>query len=314
MPNWLGDCVMALPSLVGLAVARPDATIDWLIKDSYAELGKLVPGATNVLTHGDPRLGEKLIDGRYDVALLYPNSFSSAWRLMGRGIPRRIGYRGDWRRLLLTDPLPLPAKHATHMVDYYHAIVRALEPEATLSAPTLTIPDEARRRADDLVAGAPEPLIGIGFGAAYGAAKMWPPDRFGALIDRLATMGTVVTLGAPSDAGAETRVAERTAAPFVSLVGETTLPELAAVMDRLAVYITNDTGPMHLAAALGTPTVAIFGPTDPNETKPRDGRLSILYRKADCAPCFKRECPIDHRCMTAITVDDVVAAVRGSVS
>ncbi len=312
MPSWLGDCLMAIPSLGGLAVRHDGAAIDVVIKPPFVSLASLFPFIRKTFQTADPSLRKKLRQEGYDAVLLFPNSFSSAWRVRGIGARRVVGYGGEFRSLLLTDPLPRPPKHATPMTDYYQAVVRALDHSATATPPPLLVPADADASADTLLDGISGPIIGIGFGATYGAAKMWPAERFGALIDRLGEGGTVITLGSAGDKETEKKVVAHCERPPRSLVGETDLPTLAAVMRRLAVYVTNDTGPMHLAAMVGTPVVALFGPTDPTETPPA-GTATILHKGAACdrAPCFLRECPIDHRCMEAISVNEAFdAAIR----
>jgi heptosyltransferase-2 len=154
--------------------------------------------------------------------------------------------------------------------------------------------------------------VGIGFGASFGAAKMWPAQRFALLIQKLlATGARVVLLGGGSDQEVEQAVLKSiSGVKPLSLVGQTNIPQLAAVMTRLTCYVTNDTGPMHLAAALGVPTVAIFGSTSPKETAPREPNVTLIHHGANCAPCWKRECSTNHQCMTAISIDEVFTAVK----
>ncbi len=304
MPNWLGDAVMALPVVFGLKELFPATTIDIAIKNNFAGLIDLLPGANNVISLPDKNF--RLIkDGRYDTALILPNSFRAALDIWRAGIPERIGYAGDMRSFLLTKPLTRPEKHSMHQAEYFEALGLAAFPGFYTKNLSLLAPQLSVGNARELLPKDDNPLIGIGFGASFGAAKMWPAVRFALLADRLAELGSVVLLGAESDREAEQKVLALTKSNPVSLVGETDIQTLAGVFSCLSLYITNDTGPMHLAAAIGTPVIALFGPTSPEETKPLAKNAEVIYHGADCAPCWKRSCPVDHHCMTAITVDEV---------
>lgn len=316
MPNWLGDCVMAMPVLASLKDTYPGAVVDIAINESLAGLGELAPFIDSVtpLPQDDPaarkRAFAQIRGAGYDTLLLLPNSFRSAWELWTYAIPERIGYATSLRSFMLTTAIPRPPRHSLHQTEHFLWLAESAFPGLKHAEVKLDVPEAAARRAAELLPESGKPLVGVGFGATYGAAKMWPAQRFAELIDRLSDEAQVVLVGAASDAEVEREVMKHVRSAPVSLVGQTNLPELAAVLRRLGVYITNDTGPMHLATALGAPVVAIFGPTSPEETKPLGGKLEMLYKDADCAPCWKRACPEDHRCMTAITVDEVEAAAR----
>ncbi|VAX17537.1 ADP-heptose--lipooligosaccharide heptosyltransferase II [hydrothermal vent metagenome] len=304
MPNWLGDAVMALPVILGLKELFPTATIDIAIKNNFAGLIGLLPLASDVIALPDKNL-RLTRSGRYHTALILPNSFRAAWDIWRAGIPERIGFAGDMRSFLLTRPLPRPAKHSMSQAEYFKTLALAAFPGFQAGGLKLLAPGLAINSAMKLLPKENTPLIGIGFGASFGAAKMWPAERFALLIDRLDELGSVVLLGAESDRGVEQKVLGLSKSNPLSLVGATDIQTLAGVFSRLSLYITNDTGPMHLAAAIGTPVIALFGPTSPAETKPLDKNAEVIYHGADCAPCWKRSCPLDHRCMTAITVDEV---------
>jgi len=318
-PNWLGDAVMAAAAVESVRSLLPRAHIGLAIKENIAGLGGLLPAVNQVHPLPPPGPGLNLALAhisaqKYEKLILFPNSFRSAWELWRSGIRLRAGYSGIIRSLLLTHTVPRPAKHSMNQRDYFMALAGSVFPGLTAEAPRLVIPQEAMAKSYSLLPDDGRPLAGIGFGATYGAAKMWPAQRFAQLIDGLAPNARVVLLGAPSDGPVETRVMELSASRLLSLVGRTDIPTLAAILKRLAVYITNDTGPMHLASALGAPVVAIFGPTDPAETAPAGPMVQIIRRKADCAPCWKRQCPIDHRCMTAISVDEVGEAAMNFIN
>ncbi|MBI5815628.1 MAG: lipopolysaccharide heptosyltransferase II [Nitrospinae bacterium] len=308
MPNWLGDCVMALPALYGMKKAFPELSMSIAVKSAFMELGSLLPDVAATHPSDDLSAIGGIRNGRYDTALILPNSFNSAWRSMMMGSPRRIGYAGELRSILLTHAAPRPPKHSLHQQDYYANLVKAFFPKVEAIPAKLVIPDKANDEAASLLPVSGKPLVGIGFGASYGSAKMWPAEKFAELIDRLSGQADVVLIGAASDKELEARTKAHAKSRPLSLVGRTGLATLAAALSRLSLYITNDTGPMHLASALGVPVVAIFGPTSPEETMPLGDNVTVIYHKADCAPCWERVCPEDHRCMASVTVDEVYGA------
>lgn len=311
MPNWLGDCVMAAPSIMGLRAALPHCQITLLMKSQLAGLGRLIPSANDVLPLDDA--GGYITKARaekFDTALVLPNSFRSAWEVFRTGAPARIGYAGDLRSWLLTRPVAKPGvKHSLHQSEYFLRLAREIAPDITIAAPELTVTAEAKAKAGSILPPVQKPFVGFGFGATYGSAKMWPSRKFAELAARLSSDYQIVLLGGEADRWAEDEILKtcEKVKPF-SLVGKTDIGALAAVMARLAIYITNDTGPMHISAALGTPTLAIFGPTSPEETSPLGPNVKVIYKKAACAPCWKRKCPTDHLCMESITVDEVYGA------
>jgi heptosyltransferase-2 len=193
-------------------------------------------------------------------------------------------------------------------VHYYRELLRGLgvavadEPATALSCPA----DWAARGAALLGEGLP--CVGINAGAAYGTAKRWLPDRFAAAADLLAKQQGLrpVLLGGPAERGLAEQIAASMTTPARVLCGETTLPELVGVLSRLGLLLTNDSGPMHVAAALGVPVLAVFGPTDWRETAPVGPRARLVREPVDCSPCMLRECPIDHRCMQRVGVERVV--------
>jgi lipopolysaccharide heptosyltransferase II len=197
--------------------------------------------------------------------------------------------------------------------DYFFRLAKSVYAELEVEKPKLSIPRSAFLKSESLLPPEKRPAIGVGFGAEYGSAKMWPAERFAELIDRLENMARIVLIGTDSDREIAAKVFALAKSSPLSLVGKTDLPTLVATLKRLALYITNDTGPMHLAAAAGTPVVAIFGPTSPEETRPLGGNHILIYHGADCAPCWKRKCPRDLECMNAVSVDEVEAAVRSAL-
>lgn len=323
--NWLGDSVITIPAVRALRALFPGSPITMLAPANLAELweneGSIdrvipVPGPSG-LRDARALIGALRLD-RYDLGVLFPNSFSSALLFFLGGVRARLGYATDGRSLLLTSRVP-PPRGGGHQVHRYLALVRTLGPVEADPRPSLRVPEPFRAWADALLRGrgiAPgRTIVGINAGSTYGEAKCWPPERFGALARMLRDRcgAAVLAVGGPR----ERERAESVCAPpgpgAVNTAGETTVMQLAALAARCAAFVSNDTGPMHLAAAVGAPVVAVIGPTDPGATGPL-GEHVIVRKETACAPCLKRQCPTDHRCMTAIPAEDVFAAVAKLLS
>ena len=319
-PNWLGDTVMAMPALVALRAARADARI--VVVGRWADVlrGQAVADVLVAYPRDGAhrrRVARALAADPADVAIVLAGSFEAAlaaWRWRAR---RRIGFDTDARAALLTDALALPAPRP-HQVDEYCALVQAFGVRAGDSRPALSpVPDpaaEAEVAALLLAAGLPTGAraVGLHIGASGGPAKLWPVDRFARVADGLARSGIrVLVLGAPEDAARAASLVSSAASTPASLVGRDRPALLPHLLTRLACLVSGDTGVAHLAAALGVPTVTLFGPTDPRLSAPRGRAASrVLTGPAPCAPCFRSECPIEHVCMRAIDADAVAAAVR----
>lgn len=311
--NWLGDAVMTLPSLRSLKEMAPGSRVTVLTKPAFADLYRAAPGADEVLPHERGgvrpwlRTVRELRRRRFDAALLFPRSFSSAFVVYSARIPRRIGYAGGGRTSLLTDPVRrLPGKR--HRVHHFHHLLSALGEPPAVRAPRLEPPDDAVAWAKQSLPGGP--WIGLNPGATYGEAKQWFPDRYIELGRRLAGRARIVVVGGPSEAELGERVAR--GAGGLNLAGRTSVTQLAAAIARCRLFVTNDTGPMHVADAVGTPIVAVFGPTDWIETPPFGKSHALVRHEIECSPCLKRSCPLGHhRCMKEVSVDDVERACRG---
>jgi heptosyltransferase-2 len=259
----------------------------------------------------------------FDLGILFPNSFRSAWQLRRARIPERWGYATSGRGLLLTRrSAPSRRSGVVHQADYYRDLVAGLgmspEPDA---APRVSPRGPSVERADALLAqhGVPPDarLVGFAPGAAYGQAKQWPPQRVAEVIARLAREHGAMSIvfGATHDRDAARAIESwlRAHAPdmvprFVDLIGRTSLGALIGAVGRVQAFVSNDSGAMHLAAALGRPVVAVFGPTDERATQPI-GHHEVITETVFCRPCLLRECPIDHRCMRRISVSAVYDAV-----
>jgi heptosyltransferase-2 len=323
-PNWLGDAVMALPALA--AVRRAFATRTLIVAATAQVVPlfeEITPAAPDLLLTIDrDRELEQLRAVRGDALLLLTNSFGSAWLARRSGTPERWGYRAAGRGWLLTRGVPRP-KGAVHQIEYYLALARGLgidTPDLASATPSLTPSPAARAKADVLLAAAGvDPratIVGFAPGAAYGQAKRWPPERVAQVIAALARQGVIAVLvGARADRPTA-RAIESTlppGTPIVDLIGRTSLRELVGVVARCAAFVSNDSGAMHVAAALGVPLTAIFGPTDERATAPA-GRADVILRDVFCRPCMLRDCPIDHRCMKRIDVDSVLTSVTAHLA
>jgi heptosyltransferase-2 len=308
---------MALPAIADVRRAMPDAVIDIAARPSIAPLVPLVPGVHGeVVLEGPAASLEALRAGRYDTALLLPNSFKSAWMARRAGIGERWGYRHDVRSPLLTRAVPAPSR--VHQAEYYQQLTRALGFAPGPLEPRLRVPEELRVIGEERLEQAgwdgATPLVAVAPGAAFGGAKRWPAARFAATIDTLARDGArAVLVGVRADrrAAGEVMAAVHSALRPIDLVGATDLSTLAAVLVHCRALVTNDSGAMHFAAALGTNVAAVFGPTNEHETRPLGtGRCEVVHATVWCRPCMLRECPLTHACMTRVSAEDVVRAAR----
>lgn len=327
-PNWIGDAVMCEPALRGLRGLFPSASITLLARAPIAELFIAHPGIDRTILYDDQRthagltgkwaLAGVLRQERAELAVLFQNAFEAAFLTWLAGIPRRFGYATDGRAFFLTDPVAVPERRSpVHQVLYYWHLLRPLGATGDPPAPSLTITrDEAGRMATRLAEagiGANDAIIGINPGSTYGGAKRWLPERFAEAARRLTRHLSdeqgrpiaVMVLGARGEEALGREIAHRIGGRCVVLSGATTIRELMAATKRCHLLVTNDTGPMHIAAAFGVPVVAVFGPTDWRTTSPYGQEAGIVREPVDCAPCLLRECPIDHRCMTRVSVDRV---------
>ena len=327
--NWLGDAVMSLPALRALRDRFPNAhlavqAVPW-VADLYARetfLDEVLAyaagrGASDWM--GKWRAAQQLRAGRFDCAILFPNSFDAALVVWLAGIPRRIGYRRDGRGWLLTNAIdpPQPGEIPKHERFYYLELLRrsgilADLPEAgpvQLDGAAQARAAGERRYAELGIAG---PVVGVSPGAAYGGAKRWLPERFAEASRQVAIeMGAAVAVfGSANERPVADPVVDSLRARGVtarSFAGETTLREFIDLAAACRLFLTNDSGAMHVAAALGVPTLAVFGATDHEATGPLGLRERIVREPVECSPCLLRECPIDHRCMTRVSAERVAA-------
>lgn len=318
---------MSLPALRAVRERFPEARITVLAKPWVAALyegeraiDRVIPleGAAGVRDLALKwRLARRLRRERFDLAVLFPNSFESAVVVRLAGIHHIVGYKRDARGPLLTQSIPPPAKGEIprHERFYYLELLRRaglIEAIPDVSEIRLTGIAEARHRGEELFSrfGVRLPAIGVSPGAAYGSAKQWLPQRFAEAASRLAggIGGTVAVFGSAGEKTLCEEVAR--AAGGRSFAGETTLREFIDMTAACRLFLTNDSGAMHIAAALGVPSVTVFGPTDESATGPLGASAVLVREPVECAPCLLRECPIDHRCMTKVSTDRVVEAAE----
>ena len=328
-PNWVGDAVMAIPAMQAIRRMRVNDEVCVLARPAVADLFIGEPFADRILTYdfrgkhagwlGREKLIAELSKEKFGIAVLLQNAFDAAWLSWRAGIPERIGYARDGRSPLLSKAIAVPHegeihKHESHY--YLELLHRAgwIETVPPISPIRLLVPDAARVSAESALqrSGAREKSwrVAIAPGASYGAAKCWPPERFAQLADRLISEcgADVIFFGTPGEKEIAGRIRSHMKSPAISLVGETSMCDLASLFACCSIFIGNDSGAMHVAAAAGLPVIGIFGSTDPEGTAPVTQQFTLIREAVSCSPCFLRRCPVDHRCMTRIAVDSVFTA------
>ncbi len=318
--NWVGDAVMSLPALHALHETFPSAEISILAKPWVADLYGREPFCHRVIAYTPTGLTSKWSAGRalrsekFDVAILLQNAFEAAAVVFAARIPERIGYARDGRSALLTRaiPVPKPGEIPRHERFYYlellfrAGILKELPASDMIrleGAPAARQSGIARFRALSMG----ENIVGVSPGAAYGTAKQWLPDRFASAASRVAhDLGAQIAIfGSASERELCDFVRQACTAPAKNFAGETSLAQFIDMAAACRVYLTNDSGAMHIASALGVPTVTVFGATDEIGTGPTGPLARIVREPVECSPCLKRECPIDHRCMVRVEADQV---------
>lgn len=323
--NWVGDSVMTIPALRALRRVLPDANITLVIRPGTKGIFAEADFIDDILVYDRkgalsvfPQIREWK-RRKFDLAVLFQNAFEAALIPFFAGVPLRLGYATESRQALLTHPLGLPDwRSSRHEVFYYLYLVTALEQmlfgSSTIceSAPDagIQISETRRGEAADLLRAfgvtEDEALVAICPGSINSRAKRWSAESYAELADRLIESSRqVVLVGSKDEVDVSEEVTRRMRHQPVVLTGKTNLDQVTAVLSRADLIVTNDTGPAHIGAALGRPTIVIFGPTNPLTTRPFSPDAEILRHPPECAPCMLRDCPIDHRCMTAITVDEV---------
>ena len=314
--NWLGDAAMSVPAVRAIRAGRPDARVTIAAPEKIASMWKLVAEVDAIIPLPRSRLLSVVWllrrEPSFDVAILFPNSVRAALESWLTRIPRRVGYRGHWRRWLLNQIVPVPRKPGPpeHHSLRFLRIARECGADAFDS-------DKSRAGVQYSTSNVQmainrQPIkIGLCPGAEYGPAKRWLPERFADAAERISAQSSIqwILFGTPRDATVGDQIAAALGDHCVNRIGQTTLDQLIDELRECRLLLTNDTGTMHLAALLGVPVVAIFGSTEPRLTGPLGNGHIVLRHHVECSPCFLRECPIDFRCMKAVSVQEVANAV-----
>jgi heptosyltransferase-2 len=326
--NWIGDGVMSLPALEALRARFPTSEIVLVTKPWVSELYWRLPAVNRQIVYkpasehegpaGSWKFAQELRAERFDAAILLQNAFHAAWMAWCARVPVRVGYARDGRSALLTDAIevPSPAAYGHQAYYYLQLLFRAglTDPPGPVREICLVLDDTekawAARHLQKLGLHGPRFLVGLNPGAFYGPAKRWLLSRYAQLADRLigAFHADVLIFGSAAERPLAEDIARAMKHTPLILAGETSLRQLMALLAQCRLVVSNDSGPMHLAAALGLPLVAVFGSTNERATGPVSSRACVVKRPVSCSPCGLRECPIDLRCMRSVTVDDAYMA------
>jgi lipopolysaccharide heptosyltransferase II len=317
--NWLGDAVMSVPAVRAIKSGRPDVHVTIAAPDKIAPMWKLIAEVDAIISLPEGSLLPvvRLLRQQMpvDVAILFPNSLRVALESWLSGIPRRVGYRGHWRSWLVNQIVREPRKpgppehHSLRFLRIARECGAETEKSSNVQCPTLKAQLSDSNELSTI--NHDPPKIGLCPGAEYGPAKRWLSERFAEAAVKITAQSSAqwILFGTKNDAAAGEQIAAAIGDDCVSRIGQTTLDQLIAELQQCRLLLTNDTGTMHLAALLGVPVVAIFGSTEPRLTGPLGNGHIILRHHVECSPCFLRECPIDFRCMKAVSSDEVAVAV-----
>jgi len=325
--NWIGDTVMTLPAVSAVRKTFPDARISVLVKPWVAEIFHLCREVDEVMLYKSPgihsgtqgifRLARELKAMKFDTAILLQNAIEAAIITWLAGIPIRAGYNSDGRGLLLTHSVQRTKSILqVHQTGYYMEMVKSLGCQSAGTDVRLEPGDDYAALAKTLFEthGLERNRIRVGIapGATYGPAKRWYPERFAAVADRLIEELSAQTLlfGSNEDRESADRVQQHSQYPLINIAGKTNLQEAISAIAQCNLFISNDSGLMHIAGALNIPTVAIFGSTNPVTTSPVGEKSVVIYKHASCGPCLKETCPTDFRCMDMISVNDVYETAK----
>lgn len=319
--NWIGDAVMTTPALGALRNHFPSSEIVLAANPAVAELMSPHPFCDRVIVYdkkgphgglaGLWKFSRALAAEGFDLAVLLQNALEAAIIARLAGIGMRAGYSTDGRGLLLTHPVRMTAKaRALHHTQYYINMLGGLGIAPAGGSVRLQITEDEAHWAKDVLGTGRR--VAINPGAAYGSAKRWYPERFAEVADALARDFKLlpVLVGGPGEREIGAEIESGMSSKPLNLIGRTSVRQLMAVLSLVELMVTNDSGPMHIAAAFDRPIVALFGPTDHTTTSPVCSRFILVRKETDCAPCLKRQCPTDHRCMAGISVNDVLNAAH----
>jgi heptosyltransferase-2 len=335
--NWIGDSVMSVPALRVLRQLFPNDEITLHTRAWAVGIFRDADFIDQIISYDRPESNLAEVTGqarrlrgeKFDVAVIFPNSFASALTARFAGIPRRFGFSKEGRKIVLTDAVPIPEwKSTRHEVYYYLALVEAVENSllgtnrASGLELTTNLPVSEQRKDDarDFLSrkdiDVSRPIVALGPGSTNSMAKRWPLERFAKLADVLQRekRANIVLLGGPDDVEVAAKIAGMTESPVLDLAAKTSLGDAADILSVCDLMISNDMGLAHLAPAVGTPTLVIFGPTNPVTTRPFSDIAEVIRVDVECSPCMLRECPIDHRCMEWVTVEKVFEAAIAKLS
>ncbi len=322
--NWIGDAVLTLPAVAAIRATYPDAHIAVLVKPWVADIYDLFSSVDEVIIYeskldnpiGVFKLANKLRKKKFDAAILLQNAIEAAIIAFAARIPIRAGYSSDGRGLLLTHRVKRTKKmRKIHQIDYYLEMVKALGCVSVgreLHLETKINRYNAQSVWRKFIPEKGKVIIGIAPGATYGPAKKWFADRFAAVADKLNENQSlqIILLGGKADGETAQEVQKMARTDLINLAGKTTLREAIYLITQCRLFISNDSGLMHIAGALSIPTVAIFGSTNHITTSPAGNSFTIVRKDVSCSPCLKETCPDDFRCMKLITVENVFAAAQ----
>ncbi len=327
MPNWVGDLVMATPILKDLRSRFPEASITAMCRSPIGELLLESPDIDEIFSfvkssrlirrEEKKRILDRLQNGKYDLGIILPESFSSAWWFWQGKVQYRIGYESFGRNFLLTHPLVKSKKTSKqHLVITYKELLRPLGIEPSNTKPKLYLSEEEVKQIKNLLSQhgvlGSHRIVGINPGAAYGSAKCWLPERFREVTQRLLEDKSIIVVyfGDLVTADLVKEICQGLSPRVINMAGLTSLRELASLISVCDVLLTNDSGPMHIAGAFDTPVVALFGSTSSVITGPYKSGL-VVQKQVPCSPCYRRTCPIDFRCMTQIGSEEVLNSIHG---
>jgi heptosyltransferase II len=319
--NWIGDAVMTTPAMGRVRAAFSRAEITVAANPTVAQLLLHHPACDRIMVYdkkgvhhglgGLLRFCGEVRRERFDLAILFQNAIEAAIMTTVAGIPRRAGYNTDCRGLLLTHSVSgWRRARRFHHTEYYLTMLARLGLKGGDGRLRLHCTEEELEWAREQLA--TDGWVAINPGATYGSAKRWFPERFAAVADELAGefSARILLVGGPEERSIAEEVAANMRTQPLNLAGKTSVRELMALLSQCRLLVTNDSGPMHVAAAVGVPIVAVFGSTDHTTTSPLAPSCRIVREPTVCAPCLKTSCPTDHRCMTAVSVTDVLEAAR----
>ena len=325
--NWIGDAILTLPAVAAIRATYPQAHIAVLVKPWVADVYRLFSAVDEVIIYenkfdtptGVFRLARMLKGKKFDAAILLQNAIEAAIIVLAAGIPMRAGYDSDARGILLTHRVHRTEEiRKVHQIDYYLEMVKALgcvSVDREMHLESKINPLDAQDILRKFIPETKKIIIGIAPGATYGPAKKWFPDRFAAVADKLneyfSSQG--ILLGGKADCEVAQEVQKLARTKLINLAGKTTLREAIYLISQCRLFISNDSGLMHIAGALNIPTIAIFGSTNPATTAPVGNKSVVICKEVSCSPCLKEKCPTDFCCMKLISVEDVLKDAQNLV-